>query len=93
MDVKTINVILDVVLVLAGIFMVYSARGIGGTVGRTLTYIVIGALVTGGAHLLGTLTSKMFFEGTYDGPIHRSVVLIGFLFLVYGFHQLRAMKR
>jgi hypothetical protein len=92
MDAKTLNIILDVVLVLAGIFMVYSARGIGGTVGRTLTYIVVGALITGFAHALATWTPADMFA-PYNGSAHRIVVLVGFLFLVYGFHQLRAMKR
>ena len=93
MDVKTINIILDVILVIAGLAMVWSARGIGGIVGRTLTYIVVGALITGFAHLFATLTPKMFFDGTYDGPIHRLIVLVGFIFLVIGFRQLQSMKR
>lgn len=93
MDVSTINIILDIVLVVAGIAMVFLARGLGGAVGRTMTYIVIGALITGFAHLLATLTKNMFFDGAYDGPIHRLVVLVGFIFLVFGFRQLQSMKR
>ena len=50
MDTQTINmtnVILDFVLVAASIWMVYSVRGVGGMVGRTLNLIVIGASAGG----------------------------------------------
>lgn len=91
MDTQTINIILDVVLVLASLWMVYTVRGIGGIVGRTLTFIVIGAVILGAAHLLATFTTGAF--APYDGSVHRAVVLVGFFFLVVGFQQLRAMKR
>jgi hypothetical protein len=91
MEVSTINIILDVILVLAGLAMVWSARGIGGIVGRTLTYIMVGALITGFAHLIGTLTVGWF--SPYDGPVHRLIVLLGFIFLMIGFRQLQSMKR
>ena len=90
-DPSTVNIVLDIILVLAGIAMVWLARGIGGIVGRTLTFIVIGALITGFAHLLASLTSGWFTP--YDGSVHRLVVLIGFIFLMLGFRQLQSMKR
>ena len=88
---STINVVLDIVLVLAGIGMVWLARGVGGIMGRTLAFIVIGALITGSAHLIATLTPNMF--APYDAAVHRVIVLVGFGFLLIGFQQLQAMKR
>lgn len=85
------NLVLDIVLILAAFWMVASARGIGGVVGRTLTAIVIGTVILGFAHLQATLTATAF--GTWNGTIHRVVVLIGFVFLIYGFRQISVMKR
>ncbi len=85
------NLVLDIVLILAAFWMVASARGIGGIVGRTLTAIVIGTVILGFAHLQATLTATAF--GTWNATIHRVVVLVGFLFLIYGFRQISVMKR
>ena len=97
MSPTTVNYVFDVILVLAGIWMVWLARGVGGIMGRTLAFIVIGALITGSAHLIATLTTGWFktADGSlnYDGSVHRIIVLIGFIFLVIGFRQLQAMKR
>ena len=94
MEVRDINLILDFVLIAASIWMVYTVRDVGGIVGRTLNFIVIGTVILGIAHLLATFTGRMddTFIRKWDGTIHRTVVLSGFLFLVYGFRQLRAMR-
>ncbi len=47
MDVGTLNIILDVVLIVASLWMVMTVRGVGGAVGRTLTFIVIGTVILG----------------------------------------------
>lgn len=88
--VTTINIVLDVILILASIWMVFAIRGIGGIVGQTLTYIVIGAVILGIAHLVATFTGSLF--GAYGGTVHRVVVLVGFVFLAWGFRQLAKMR-
>jgi|SRR5688572_16557946 len=97
MDVGTLNIILDVVLIVASLWMVMTVRGVGGAVGRTLTFIVIGTVILGVAHLQATITGNMnlfVFDGVdYNGTVHRIVVLLGFLVLVLGFRELQAMKR
>ncbi|MCA9913214.1 MAG: hypothetical protein KC496_07685 [Anaerolineae bacterium] len=85
------NIVLDIVLILASLWMVQSVRGIGGVVGRTLTFIVIGAVILGIAHLQASFTADIFNE--WNSTIHRAVVLVGFIFLVIGFRQLSVMKR
>ncbi len=91
MDATALAVILDIILVLAAVWMVISVRGVGGVVGRTVGYIVFGALITGLAHLLATVSAGWFDE--FDGVVHRIVVLVGFVFLVIGFRELQGMKR
>src|ERR1041384_5838237 len=92
--ISTINVILDFVLVAASIWMVIAVRGVGGLVGRTLNLIVIGAIILGVAHLLATFgTSILHIEGTLNNLIHRVIVLVGFVFLIIGFQQIRELKR
>ena len=100
MDLSTVdmmNIGLDIILIVASIWMVMEVRGIGGAVGKTLTYIVIGTVILGVAHLQATITGEMGIfniDGTnYNGTVHRVVVLVGFLVLVVGFRQLQAMKR
>ena len=91
---STINVILDIVLVVASIWMVITLRGVGGLVGRTLTFIVIGAIILGIAHLLATIGTSIFnINGTLNNLIHRIIVLLGFVFLIIGFRQIRELKR
>ncbi len=97
MDVGTLNIILDVVLIVASLWMVMTVRGVGGAVGRTLTFIVIGTVILGVAHLQATITGNLdmfVFDGVdYNGTVHRIVVLLGFIVLVFGFRELQAMKR
>jgi len=95
--VSNLNIALDIILIVASVWMVLTVRGVGGVVGKTLTYIVIGTVILGVAHLQATLTGRMgifTIDGVdYNGTVHRIVVLLGFLVLVFGFRQLQAMKR
>jgi hypothetical protein len=94
---STINLILDILLVVASIWMVLVVRGIGGIFGRTLNLIVAGTIVLGIAHLVSTLGKNLFPTDSpivvYDSLIHRVIVLIGFVVLVFGFRQLAELKK
>jgi hypothetical protein len=92
MTTATLNTILDVVLVIASIWMVISVRGIGGLMGRTLNLIVIGAIILGIAHLIATLGAPVI-EKDLNNFIHRIIVLVGFVFLVLGFRQMQELKK
>lgn len=94
MDLRTINVILDIVLVLASIWMILAVRGVGGVFGRALNLIVVGAIILGIAHLLATLgTEVLKLDGLTNQFIHRLIVLAGFVVLVFGFRQLSELKK
>lgn len=89
------NLIFDFVLVAASIWMVFSIRGIGGLVGRSLTLIVIGAIILGFAHLIATFAGPgrlNLFDGATNNLVHRIIVLLGFVALALGFRQIRTMR-
>jgi len=90
----TLNIILDFVLVAAAVWMIVAARGVGGIFGRTLSLIVIGAIILGVAHLLATGgTQVLHLDGATNNFIHRLIVLAGFVFLVFGFRNLSEIKK
>ncbi len=92
--ISTINLILDFVLVAVSIWMILAARGVGGIFGKTMTLIVIGAIILGIAHLLATIgASVLKIDGGTNNLIHRLIVLAGFVFMVFGFRQLSEIKR
>lgn len=95
MDLSSVNLVLDFVLVAAAVWMVIVVRGIGGIVGRSLNLIVAGAIVLGVAHLVATFAGPgqlAIFDGATNNFVHRLIVLAGFVLLVFGFRQIRAIK-
>jgi len=91
---QVINLILDLILVGAAIWMVYTVRGIGGIVGKTLNIITVGAIVLGLAHITDTGLSYFWpgLEGVIRQFIHRMMVFTGFVLLALGFRQIRELK-
>jgi hypothetical protein len=99
MNMSTVNVILDIVLIAASFWMVFTVRGLGGVIGRGLNMITIGAVILGIAHLLAT--GVQLLDGTMgdmlkpadEGFVHRIIVLVGFIVLVAGFRRIEQIKR
>ena len=90
---STASIILDIVLVITAIWMVIVVRGLGGIVGKTLSLITIGAVITGLAHLLATLQHRLFpFDSGAEALMHRLIVLVGFAMLAAGFRQIRELR-
>jgi len=91
------NYVLDVILVLASIWMLVSVRGIGGIMGRTLTLIIIGAIILGFAHVITDVMGQTVLVGSAAAPlnnfIHRLIVLVGFILLALGFRQAQQLTR
>ncbi|GAB4513689.1 MAG: hypothetical protein OHK0046_14710 [Anaerolineae bacterium] len=91
---STLNIVLDFVLVAAAIWMIFMARGIGGLVGRTLNYIVIGAIILGFAHLIATIGANVIdLSPEFNNFTHRIIVLLGFILLAFGFRKIGELKR
>jgi hypothetical protein len=95
MDVATLNLIMDFVLVAASIWMIIEARGIGGIVGTSMNRIVIGAIILGFAHLIATFLPRIIpsVDTAANNFIHRLIVLAGFVLLVWGFRKISEIKR
>lgn len=90
------NVILDFVLIFVAIWMIFAARrsGLGGVIGTTLTFITIGALVLGLAHLIETITvEQLGWDIVLVELVHRVLILVGFIFLAFGFQGLGKMRQ
>lgn len=90
------NVILDFVLIFVAIWMIFAARssGLGGVIGTTLTFITIGALVLGLAHLIETITvEQLGWDIVLVELVHRILILAGFVFLAIGFQGLGKMRQ
>jgi len=89
----TTNMILDFILVGAALWMVATVRGVGGVVGRTLNLITIGAIILGMAHFLATWQHRLLpIESSTEAFLHRVIVLLGFVLLVFGFRQIRELR-
>lgn len=94
MDLKTVNYGLDVILIIASIWMLVSVRGIGGIMGRTLNLIIIGAVILGVAHVIADVVPLMIkIDATLNNFIHRLIVLLGFVLLALGFRQAQQLTR
>lgn len=97
MDLKIANYALDVILILASVWMLLSVRGIGGIMGRTLNLIIVGAVILGVAHVLTDVMGQTILAGTANSAlnnfIHRLIVLVGFILLALGFRQAQQLTR
>jgi hypothetical protein len=100
MDMGTANIVLDIVLIAASIWMLFAARGIGGLVGQSLNLIIAGAIVLGFAHLIATWLPKLVTLGpdpasatALNNLIHRLIVLGGFVLVTLGFQQVRQLTK
>lgn len=89
---ENINLLLDIVLVLVGIWgmVMFRRLGLGGVIGSAAALFSFSALVLGSAHLIETITFRvMLLEITTVELIHRLIVLVGFVVLIIGFRKIR----
>lgn len=90
----TASLVLDISLLAASIWMIVVVRGLGGVVGRTLNIITVGAVVLGLAHI----SESVIFDRVLGWPVdlveflHRVMVFVGFVLIVFGFRQIRQLK-
>jgi membrane-bound ClpP family serine protease len=84
---ESINFGFDVLLVIIGFVMAYAATKIPsvGAIGKTVRYVVIGAIILGFAHLIETGISSFFkIDNELNELIHRGIILLAFSFLYFG---------
>jgi hypothetical protein len=86
-NLETVSLGFDVVLLVIGFVMAYAATKIPsvGAIGKTVRNVVIGAVILGFAHLIETgLTTLFKIEGDVNELIHRGIILLAFAFLYFG---------
>ena len=86
----------DGILVITSFWMIFVVRKIqmGGVLGNTLYSIAIGAIVLGIAHALESIMFSVFnMDQATVELIHRLVVFLGFVLLIYGFQQLARLTQ
>lgn len=100
MNIEVINISLDLILIAASVWMIFVIRGLGGLVGKAFSLLAWGAILLGIAHITETV---LFALGVFSGMgpeqeaavielIHRLQVLLGFIFLVFGFTRISTAK-
>jgi hypothetical protein len=92
---ENLNIFLDFALVMVGLWMVYIAYRVelGGIMGHTITFVTLGALLLGFAHLTETIMMGVFENVVFNELIHRIIILGGFLLLVQGFRKLSNLQQ
>ena len=85
----SLNLILDFILVFAGIGMILATRDLSSSMSKSLNLIAFGALALGFAHLIETITFLALPSWDTDAleVIHRFIVLAGFVLLILGLRQ------
>ena len=86
---------LDIILIIAGFWMIYVVRQsqLGGVLGTTLQAVVLGALLLGLAHATETIMIEVLSMGIeVTELIHRLMVLAGFALLIFGFQRLAQLR-
>ncbi len=85
---------LDYILVAVSVWAVFLVRGMGGLIGQAFTLIMWGMIFLGVAHLAQTLTVAFFdLDSSVVSLLHRLTVLVGFIFLIWGFSKLPRIKQ
>lgn len=90
---ESINVIFDIVLIVFSIWMAYMAKkGVGGLIGKAIFIMNFGIIILGLSGITATLLQQ-FSDAPVDVQsfVQRSIVLIGFFFLLAGFHKIRSV--
>jgi hypothetical protein len=93
MEVETVNLMLDFVLIAAAVWMVFVIRNIGGITGRAFQLVAWGGIILGFAHILETITFEVLRldVGTVE-LLHRTIVLAGIVLIVLGFRRISAIR-
>lgn len=90
---ESINVIFDIVLIVFAVWMAYMAKkGVGGYIGSAISIMNFGIIILGFSTIVETLIQEYSLT-TVDaqGFVQRVILLLGFFFLLAGFHKIRSV--
>jgi hypothetical protein len=87
---QVISLVLDVLLIVAAVIAYLARPQIGGTLAKGLRILLIGVMVLGLAHFIETILFGVFqINQDANEVIHRLLVAIGFIFVIWGFTKMR----
>lgn len=90
---ETLNLILDLILIMATVWAIFVVRGLGGTIGSAFNMMMWGMIFLGFAHIAETVTFQILeLDVAVIEFSHRLIVLFGFILLIFGFNQIRKFK-
>ena len=87
---QLISLILDILLVVAAIVTYLARPRIGGALDKGLRILLIGVMVLGLAHFIETILFVILpLSLEANEVIHRLLVGVGFVFVIWGFLTMR----
>jgi len=90
---ETIIITLDFVIIIAAVWAIFASRGLGGTVGKAFGFMMWGMIFLGVAHIFETVTLEVLkWNIDVVELVHRLIVLLGVIFLTFGFNQIKKFK-
>ena len=95
MSVVNINLILDIIITIVSIWIaIVALKGIGGLIGSAINTIGVAILIICIAFILKTILFRLTdLDLINQELIHRLIVLLGFLFMGYGFQKIQNITR
>jgi membrane protease subunit (stomatin/prohibitin family) len=87
---ESITILLDVILIGISFWMALMAAklNVGGAIGKTVGFVVGGAIVLGLAHLVETFATRFGVSGEINEILHRLIILMGMMLLSLGIKSL-----
>ena len=87
---QIISLILDLLLIAAAVIAYLARPRIGGALAKGLRVLLIGIMILGLAHFIETLLFAVLQMGhDANEVIHRLLVGVGFVFVIWGFLKMR----
>jgi len=87
---QIISLILDLLLIAAAVIAYLARPRIGGALAKGLRILLIGIMILGLAHFIETLLFAVLQMGhDANEVIHRLLVGVGFVFVIWGFLKMR----
>jgi hypothetical protein len=88
---QIVSLILDVLLIAAAVIAYLARPHIGGALAKGLRILLIGVMILGLAHFIETILFAVLQMGAEANEvIHRLLVGVGFVFVIWGFLKMRA---
>jgi hypothetical protein len=87
---QIISLILDLLLIAAAVIAYLARPRIGGALAKGLRILLVGVMILGLAHFIETmLFAVLQLSQEANEVIHRLLVGVGFVFVIWGFLKMR----